>query len=790
MAFEPKKFNELYEAMRARTTVLTDFEVGSVTRTLYESFAYEMGLLYQKMQLVYQSAFVDSAEGAHLDQVVAVLGILRGLPDFSVGEVVFIRDKGNADVAIPAGTLVATEDTPEKPKKVYQTVESAVLAQSQTEVTVKVQALERGEEQDAPADTVVVMPRPIPGVKSVNNAQPLRLVGRRRETDDELRRRAKNALLSSGKANIAAIENAVLPLPGVLDVKVREDFHHAKGLVALTRAAAGAEAVVPKGSLLRTGAPPNQKQYRLVRDVLFSAVQTTRPAQIESLLEGKAGELPLGQTLQFENGALAYTVSYTLPIQQSQFGMAEVIVDTPDFDTIRPSVEQAVESVRAAGIYMTITGAKQVKTDGVFRIEKAPQLKLTPDETIGFEEKIRQEIIAHFQSVKMGQTFLFSKLMKAVLSVEGVEDLSNFKLTTRTKLPDGGTQVKVFEPTAGKIEAEELERFYPEHLCVASEDKLLPVNISFKAAGLDANKYNAVKSALEAYLNGLSLGTGIQRADIATQITTHAGAPSNLKIRPASWCPNPNEVLDENVAATYSAKFVEKPVLGNLFGYNSEVTLDGAFLLALPGNIGETEKADIVADAKTNLRTYLDALTPETPVVVEDLIAAIQKDKRILQAVLDEEDLLIKVNGVSDQTRLSQGKVTVKAFEKAAAGIFPVVAGTFPLTVTVSNIGISVAAGAAPDVEDMKALIKHTVDTFAKDFEPGDNLVYNDLKSALQNLPFGFNYALTELRLTAASNQELGFPDQNADSNTPRDIFARAVELPVIGVALNNINIT
>ena len=162
MAFEPKKFNELYEAMRAHTTVLTDFEVGSVTRTMYESFAYEMGLLYQKMQPVYQSAFIDSAEGAHLDQVVAVLGILRGLPDFSVGEVLFIRDKGNAEVSIPAGTLVATEDTPEKPKKVYQTVESAVLAQNQTEVTVKAQALERGEEQDAPADTVVVMPRPIP----------------------------------------------------------------------------------------------------------------------------------------------------------------------------------------------------------------------------------------------------------------------------------------------------------------------------------------------------------------------------------------------------------------------------------------------------------------------------------------------------------------------------------------------------------------------------------------------------------------------------------------------------
>src|SRR6478735_2752087 len=157
MAFEPKKFNELYEAMRGRTTVLTDFEVGSVTRTMYESFAYELGLLYQKMNLVYLSAFVDSAEGTHLDQVVAILGIQRSLPDFAVGEVVFLRDKGNADINIPAGTLVATEDTPEQPKKVYQTIEAAVLAKDQSEVTVKVQAIIRGEEQDSDPEQIVVM---------------------------------------------------------------------------------------------------------------------------------------------------------------------------------------------------------------------------------------------------------------------------------------------------------------------------------------------------------------------------------------------------------------------------------------------------------------------------------------------------------------------------------------------------------------------------------------------------------------------------------------------------------
>lgn len=792
MAFEPKKFNDLYDAMRARTTVLTDFEVGSVTRTMYESFAYELGLLYQKMQLVYQSAFVDSAEGTHLDQVVAVLGIQRGLPDFSVGEATFFRDKGNADINIPAGTMVATEDSPEKPKKVYQTVESATLAQNQAEVRVKIQAVERGEEQDVPADAIVVMPRPVPGIKSVNNTETVRLVGRRRETDEELRRRAKNALLSSGKANIAAIENAVLALPGVLDVKVREDFHRAKGLVTLSRAA-GPEATVPKGSLLRNGIPPNHKLYRLVRDVLFDAGQTSKTGQIESLLEGKSGELAVGQTLVFEPALPGFAINFEASILQSQFGMADVVVDTPDFEKIRPVVEEAVESVRAAGVYMTVTGAKQIKIDGVFRVEKSPQLQLTPEETLRFEEQIRQEIVAHFQSVKMGQTLLFSKLMKAVLSVQGVEDLSDFRLLTRTALAGGNTQTKTFVPASNRIETEELERFYPDQLCVASEDKLLPVNISFKAASLDKDKYNAAKSALEAYLNGLGLGIPIVRTAIVATIPASLGATSNLRIKPVSWCPNPNEPIDETTAASYVAKFVEKPALGNLFVYNAEVALDGALALVLPGNVGETEKADILADAKASLNAYLEGLPPETPVVLDDLLSAIKKDARVLDTRLEEDDIEIKVNNTPDASRLNQGKITVKVFEKATTNKFPVVADIYNLPITATNISLVVAQGVtfnAAISNDMKTLIKHTVDTYTNDFPPGKNLNYNDLKTALQNLSFGFNFTLTELSLAGTSKPELGFDAQSANSDVPRDIIVRSVELPSLSVALANIIIT
>jgi len=229
--FEPKKYNEIFEDMRERTDVLTDFEVGSTARTMYESFAYEIALLYEKMHLVYLSAYVDTAQGPQLDRVVAVLGIKRGLPDFAQGIVTFTRDKGQEDIAVQAGTLVATEDSPDTPRKTYHTIENVIFGKELEEIAVKVQASKRGEDEIAAAESIVVMPRPIPGVKSVINQEPVLFTGKRLETDAELRERAKNALISSGRATIFSIENAVFSLPGIRDVRVNENFTEQYGVI-------------------------------------------------------------------------------------------------------------------------------------------------------------------------------------------------------------------------------------------------------------------------------------------------------------------------------------------------------------------------------------------------------------------------------------------------------------------------------------------------------------------------------------------------------------------------------
>src|SRR6185503_13197715 len=91
--------------------LLTDRNPGSVVRTLAESFAREYAVLSRQLELVYRGAFIDTAEGRDLDQVVALVGVERRGRTFASGEVVFSRSTPSpADIFIPEGTLVSTAE--------------------------------------------------------------------------------------------------------------------------------------------------------------------------------------------------------------------------------------------------------------------------------------------------------------------------------------------------------------------------------------------------------------------------------------------------------------------------------------------------------------------------------------------------------------------------------------------------------------------------------------------------------------------------------------------------------
>jgi uncharacterized phage protein gp47/JayE len=210
---------------------LTDRFVGSVTRTLAEAFAIEFALLQQAIHASYESAFIDTATGGALDQVVAILGITRRSAQFATGEVVFTRASGSrGDIDIKAGTLLRTAT---EPARSFETTVAKTLRDGQTATTVPIRATAIGPTAVAQPGEISVLVRPIAGIASVTNPEGT-AQGRAAETDDELRARAKQAIEQGGRATPAAIRSALLGVPGVRSVDLREDLRQEPGRVQLT----------------------------------------------------------------------------------------------------------------------------------------------------------------------------------------------------------------------------------------------------------------------------------------------------------------------------------------------------------------------------------------------------------------------------------------------------------------------------------------------------------------------------------------------------------------------------
>ncbi|MEM6263409.1 MAG: baseplate J/gp47 family protein [Bacteroidota bacterium] len=675
MSFTPKTYNELYEQMRQRSSVVTDFEVGSVARTMFETFSYELALLYEKLNLVYLAGFVDTAEGQQLDNVVAILGIKRGLPDFAEGLVTFQRDIGNEDIPIPLGTLVATEDTPDSPKKVYLTIEERVLPKDQTLMDIKVRAVNRGEDEDTGANTVVVMPRPVPGIKDVNNSDPIRLTGKRRESDDALRERAKNALISSGKATILSIENALISLPGVKDVKVKENFHFARGFMTFTRNAGAGDVNIPRSAeIVGVGPSMEEKPFVTREAVILPDGDASVEVPVVAMLEGKLGEVSdtTGYTWTISDAGLSdLGASVAAPLILEQFGVIEVFVDGPDLSQPEENdrILTAIDEVRAAGIFVILKGVEQVEAEAIFRISLNPVLSLSDEERAEFEETVRQTILNLMANLKMGDKFFFAQIIKEVLSLDGLENLDDFQIET-TKSKNGITYVNQYGFADKLIELEEFERFDLEDsfVCVASEDKELVVDLEFQATGLDVITLETLITNFTAYFNGLSLGAAVRQDEIEAIINDPPLAltldAASFKMEATAWCERPLLGVDSGVNIVQTS-FVEQPVLGNVFAYHSVLDISGVLQLTLPPSITNDERNALFDAIRTGVSEYLDALPQEADVEFTSLIEIAAGVDRVLAVEIDENDFEAAIGATVQAGRVSATTIAVEPFEKA-----------------------------------------------------------------------------------------------------------------------------
>lgn len=207
------------------TGTLSDIHVGSVLRTLTESVGLEIARLYAQLEAVYKSAYIDTATGQALDNVVALLGTRRVKAGRFSCEIEFGRTPGSrGSIYIPAGTRVMTVDGNVE----YETTASVTVRDGQNTARVIARDVEENTRGVA-ADELTVLAKPITGIVSVTNPAPTELTNAD-ETDDELKIRTKNFLHGSERATLGAIKEAVARQGILADVEeIKRDLFDSQG---------------------------------------------------------------------------------------------------------------------------------------------------------------------------------------------------------------------------------------------------------------------------------------------------------------------------------------------------------------------------------------------------------------------------------------------------------------------------------------------------------------------------------------------------------------------------------
>ncbi len=188
-----------YYPERLRPTPLTDINVGSVVRTLLETVSRELATQYQQLQMVYESAFVETAKGDSLDKVVALVDTARLKQGQAVGKVRFSRRSGSAgEVNIPISTAVSDGSGNR-----YLASAAATLLANQASVEVWVHG-ETALTKPVDAAKLTVLDRAIAGVDRVTNDEPT-YRATEDETDAQLSERARRAIHATGKGTRDAL---------------------------------------------------------------------------------------------------------------------------------------------------------------------------------------------------------------------------------------------------------------------------------------------------------------------------------------------------------------------------------------------------------------------------------------------------------------------------------------------------------------------------------------------------------------------------------------------------------
>jgi len=326
-------------------TPLTDLNVGSVTRTIVEAMSREIAGLYAQLNIAYDSGFIETATGLSLDRVVALLSYSRLRAGRAVGSVTFTRRPGSLGfITIPAGTPIT--DTSDKIR--YVTSERYDMLVGESLAEVRVQGAGAGTPA-VEANVLTVVQRAIAGIDSVANGRPTARASED-ETDEALRARTRDALLTANKGTVEALRHGLLALPSVRDATINEMPNGVAGEISVTvQLAGGAASTLPSE--------------------VTDRIEALRPAGIRVLTD-QAAEVSLGARLRLvlsgssmvpsEIEAVHNLVRETLVAHVKARGVGELI-------RVKPALAATMNDGRIADATLALGPKDGLASEGDFQ---------------------------------------------------------------------------------------------------------------------------------------------------------------------------------------------------------------------------------------------------------------------------------------------------------------------------------------------------------------------------------------------------------------------------------------
>ena len=200
MTFQIKDFRSIALAMinhaKATQQKVTDFHVGSVTRTLFEAPAVEIDEFYQQVFQGLKDAIPVSVYKAFGHELLSAA--------YASGFVRFIaKEKAVKEIIIPAGFEISREDSDIK----YVTREQVIINPKETYADIRVTAQTIGTEGNADIGLLSVMASSIEGISDVTNLKPIS-GGRDKETENERKNRFLEYVAALSRGTVPAIKYA------------------------------------------------------------------------------------------------------------------------------------------------------------------------------------------------------------------------------------------------------------------------------------------------------------------------------------------------------------------------------------------------------------------------------------------------------------------------------------------------------------------------------------------------------------------------------------------------------